>query len=79
MSVVSPIHALPILSVHPSDNECQEIPDEFPGTNYGEKFPPKIMTKIPDDISLTLHQAKFVEETPGNTNGVKFPANFPLT
>ena len=37
------------------------------------------MTKIPDDISLTLNQVKFPEDTPGNTDGVKYPTIFPLT
>ena len=77
MSVIAPVHASPIPSVHPSDDECQEFPEKFPGTNYGEKKPSKIMAKIPDDITLTLHQAKFPEETPGTTNGVKYLANFP--
>ena len=44
--VNTPIHALSILSIHPSDIKHQEIPDEFPGTNYGEKFLPEIMAKI---------------------------------
>ena len=34
------------------------------------------MAKIPDDITLTLHQAKFPEETPGTTSGVNYLANF---
>ena len=37
MSVNAPIHALSILSIHPSDEEHQEILDAFTGTNYGEK------------------------------------------
>ena len=37
------------------------------------------MAKIPDDVTLTLHQVKFPEETPGTTKGVKLPANFPVT
>ena len=37
------------------------------------------MAKIPDNVTLTLHQAKFLEETPGNTNGVKYPSDFPVT
>ena len=53
--------------------------DEFPSTNYGEKNLSKIMAEIPDDITLTLHQAKFLEETPGTLNGVKYPANFLVT
>ena len=55
MSVVAPICASSIPSVYPSDNECQEILDEFPCTNYGEKFPSEIMVKLPDDVTLTLH------------------------
>ena len=62
-SVLAPIHALPVLSVHPSDDECQEFPDEFPGAKYGEKNSSEIMVKIPDDITLTLHELKFPEET----------------
>ena len=62
-----------ILSIHQSDDKCQEFPDEFPGTNYGEKNLSKMMARIPDDVTLTLHQAKFPEETPGTTNGVKYP------
>ena len=79
MSVVTPIHALSEPSVHLSDDEHQEFPDEFPGNNYGEKTPSEIMVKIPDNITLTLHQAKFLEETPGTTNGVKYLANFLVT
>ena len=37
------------------------------------------MAKIPDKITLALHQAKFPEETPGTTNWVKYLANFPVT
>ena len=36
-SVIAPICASSILSVHLSDDKSQEIPDEFPGTNYGRK------------------------------------------
>ena len=42
-------------------------------------IPSQIMTKIPNNITLTLHQAKFLEETPGTSNGAKYPDNFPLT
>ena len=79
MSVVTPIHALSEPSVHLSDDEHQEFPDEFPGNNYGEKTTSEIMVKIPDNITLTLHQAKFLEETPGTTNGVKYLTNFLVT
>ena len=50
----STVHASPILSIHLSDDECQEIPDEFPGTNHGENFPSKIMAQFPDNVTLTL-------------------------
>ena len=76
MSVITPIHASSILSIHPSSDEHQEIPDAFPSTNFGEKFPGEIMAKIPDYITLTLHQAKFPEETPGNSNEVNFMVEF---
>ena len=78
-SVVAPIYALPIPSINSSDDKCQEIPDEFPGTNYGEKNLSEIMARIPNDITLTLHQAKFTEETPGTSNGAKYLANFLVT
>ena len=51
-----------------------EIPDEFPGTSYGEKNLSEISVKIPKDVTLTLHQAKFPVKTPGNSNGVKYLA-----
>ena len=28
------------------------------------------MAKIPNEVTLTLHQAKFLEKTSGNSNGV---------
>ena len=34
------------------------------------------MVKFPDDITLTLHQAKFPEETPDTTSRVIYPGNF---
>ena len=37
------------------------------------------MTKIPDDVTLTLHQAKFPEITTGNIkNGGNYLVEFPL-
>ena len=54
-SVIAPIHALSIPSVHLSDDECHEILDKVPSTNYGEKFPSRIMAKIPDNVTLTLN------------------------
>ena len=79
MSVSALICALPMLSVHLTDNEHQEFPDKFPSTNYGDKNLSEIMAKIPNNVTLTLHHAKFLEETPGTTNGVKYPANFLVT
>ena len=43
MSVIAPIHALSVLSIHPSDDKHQEIWDDFPDANYGEKNPSEIM------------------------------------
>ena len=78
-AVVAPIHALPVPSVHPSDDECQEFLDGFPSTKYGEKNLSEIMVKFPDDVTLTLNQVKFVEETPDTTNRVIYPVNFTST
>ena len=66
-----------IPSIHLSDVEHQEIPDEFPSTNHGEKFPAEIMAKIPYDITLILQNAKFPEKTPGNFNRGNFMVEFP--
>ena len=70
MSVIAPISASSILSVHPSDDEHQEIPEEFPVTptpiKYGENF----LAKYPDDVTLTLCNVKFLEKVPGNSNRV---------
>ena len=79
MSVIAPIHASPILSVHPSNDKCQEFPDGFPGTKYGEKNLSESMVKFPHNVTLTLHQAKFPEETPDTTSRVIYPGNFTLT
>ena len=78
-SVIAPVHALPVLSVLPYDNERHEFLDGFPGTRYGEKNPSEIMAKIPHDVTLTLQQPKFPEETPDTTKRVKYPGNFMLT
>ena len=69
MSVIAPVCAPSVPSVHPSNNEHQKILDKFPSTNYGEKFPSETMVKISDHITLALHQAKFREKTPGNSQG----------
>ena len=68
MSVIAPIHASPIPSIHLYDDECQEFPDGFPGTKYEEKNPSEITVKFPHNVTLTLHQAKFLQETPDTTN-----------
>ena len=46
MSVIAPISASSILSINPSDNDCQEIPDEYPSTSYGEKSQQKLQPKF---------------------------------
>ena len=78
-SVFTPICALPVPSILPYDNEHQEFPDGFPGTNYGEKNLSEIMVRFPHDITLTLQQAKFPEETPDTTMKIIYPGNFMLT
>ena len=55
-SVIAPVCGLPFLSICLTNNEHQEFPDEFHSTNYGEKLLSKITAKIPDNITLTLHQ-----------------------
>ena len=59
MSVIAPFSALSVPSIHLSNDECQEILNKLPSTIYVEKFPAKLMVKFPDDITLTLYQAKF--------------------
>ena len=78
-SVVAPVRALPVPSVHPCDDACQEFPDGFPGTKYGEKNLSKITVKLPHIITLTLQQAKFPEETPDTTKRIIYPGKFMLT
>ena len=63
MSAIASIHASFILSVHLSDDEHLEILKEVPSTNYGEKIPVKVLAKIPDNVTLTLCNAKFLEKT----------------
>ena len=58
MSVIAPIHALSVLSINLSDNEHHKILEEFPGINYGKKFPVETMVKIPDDAMPILCKAK---------------------
>ena len=38
MSVLAPMYASSILSIHLSDNKHQETPEIFPITEHGEKF-----------------------------------------
>ena len=54
MSVFAPVCALPVLSIHPYDDEHQEFLDGFPGTEYGEKKASKIMVKFSHNVTLTL-------------------------
>ena len=76
-SVIAPLSALSIPSVHPSDVELQEIPSKIPITNYGEKYLVEITAKIFNNITLTLQQVKFLEKTPGNFNWGNFSVEFP--
>ena len=69
MSVIAPVCASPIPSIHPYNDEYQEFLDGFPGTKYGEKNPSEIMVKFPHDITLTLQQVEFPEETPDTRKG----------
>ena len=78
-SVIAPVCAPSVLSVLPYSNERQEFPEGFPSTNYGEKNPSEITAKIPHDVTLTLQQPKFPEETPDTAKRVKYPGNFLLT
>ena len=78
-SVIAPVRASSVPSVVPYGNECQEFPEGFPGTNYGEKKPSEITVKFPHDVTPTLQQAKFPEETPDTTKRVKYPGNILLT
>ena len=79
MSVVAPIRASPIPSVLLYDHECLEFLDGFPGTKYGKKNSSAITVKFPHNVTLTLQQAKFPEETPDTTMRVIYPGNFMLT
>ena len=77
MSIIAPVHALSVLSVHLSEDEHQEFLDKFPSTYYGEKNPSKIIAKVPTGITLTLHQVKLLDKTPGNSNGGNITVEFP--
>ena len=79
MSVVALIYTSTVLTVHPYDDEHQDFLDGFPSTMYGEKNPSEITAKFPHDVTLTLQQVKFPEETPDTTNRVIYPGNFMLT
>ena len=74
----APVCASPIPSVNPSNDKCQEFPDGFPGIKYGEKNPSKIMVKFPHNVTLALHQVKFLQETP-DTKRVIYLGNFMST
>ena len=74
-SVIAPIHASSVPSIHLSDDEYQKILSKFPSTNHGENIPDEIMSIIPEDV--TLNQAKILEKTPGIYNNVNFTVKFP--
>ena len=78
-SIFAHVCALPIPSVLPYNNERQEFLDGFPSTKYGEKNPSEIMVKFAHDVTLTIQQVKFPEETPDTTMKVIYPGNFMLT
>ena len=63
-SVNAPISASSIPSVNLFNNKHQVIPAKFPSTNYGKKFPVEIIAKIPDNVTLALHNVKVMEKTP---------------
>ena len=50
LSVILPICTSSAPSINPSDVKCQEIPEEFPAIDNGEKFQVEIMAKFPDNI-----------------------------
>ena len=77
MSVIAPVSASSFPSIHLSDVKCQKIPDEFLSNNYGEKYPFEITAKIPDNITLSLHNLKLAAKTPGNLNELKYRVEFP--
>ena len=52
---------------------------DSPVLTTGRKIPSETMVKFPHDVTLTLRQAKFPEETPDTTKRVKYPGNFFLT
>ena len=54
----------PVSSVYPSDEKHHEILEKFLSTNYGEKHLSKILAKIPDNVTLTLHEVKIPGENP---------------
>ena len=56
MSVVAPVSALSIPSIHLSDDEHQEIPEEIPCTSHGEKFPVEKTAK-----SLTMQPEPYIK------------------
>ena len=78
-SAFAPVCASPVLSIHPYNDECLEFPDGFLGTKYEEKNLSEITVKFPHDVTVTLQQVKFPEETPETTMRVIYPGNFMLT
>ena len=52
---------------------------DSPVLSMGRENPSEIMVKFPHDVTLTLQQVKFPEETPDTTMRVIYPGNFMLT
>ena len=71
-SVIAPVSASSV----PSVVKYQEIQKEFPVSNYGEKLLAEIAAKTWDDITLTQDHVKFLEKTPGNSNGTYYLVEF---
>ena len=69
-SVFAPVHAMSVPSILPYDDECQEFLDEFPSTNYGDKTLSEITVEFSHNVTQTLQQVKFPEETTDTTKRV---------
>ena len=78
MSIIALIHPSSVPSIHLSNDEYNEIWAEFPGSNYGLKFPVEIIAKIPDNVNLALHQVKFLEKTHGVIYWSRFHGRIPV-
>ena len=78
MSVIAPIHDCPFCPSICQAMNIRKSQTNSPVLIMGKNLS-KIMTKFPNNVTLTLHNVKFPEKTPGATNGAKYLANFPLT